>query len=387
MKFQVGDKVEVILSEHCSLNEVGDMGTITKLGPTDALVIVKERASVVGSNEYGGWHTFDELKLVKPKQTKNQRITALEKEVAELKIIVEDLRERKAIEPINISAAGLIAIHEQPSKIIEFEGAKYRKVEREAREGDVVIILNQNEETNAFKLNKPYKVLSELEIRSCNPDHEGSLYGVYVAIFGRTPETVDVYELIEQPKSANLQRAEIIANAKKFVEVKSEYLKDSTLLPGGYERKKIENPNYCGYKMKVEFITKKDERLVIALLKYSDGELETKSIAKCNLSDVFNEHIGKAIALGRALGLDVSEFEQAVQPTHYAVGQIAINERLGTKCQFEVIKIGEGETFKKKFEPYTVSYGDTTKPLNFEDENSKSLTIINDTNAIYGEVK
>lgn len=42
--------------------------------------------------------------------------------------------------------------------------------------------------------------------------------------------------------------------------------------------------------------------------------------SKCHPNDCFNEYIGKAIALGRALGLDVSEFEQAVQPDEVVVG-------------------------------------------------------------------
>lgn len=46
-------------------------------------------------------------------------------------------------------------------------------------------------------------------------------------------------------------------------------------------------------------------------------------IAKCAPGDVFNADIGKAIALGRALGLDVSKFEQAVQPTEVVAGMVA----------------------------------------------------------------
>lgn len=43
-------------------------------------------------------------------------------------------------------------------------------------------------------------------------------------------------------------------------------------------------------------------------------------VSKCAPDDVFNADIGKAIALGRALGLDVSEFENAPKPTEVVVG-------------------------------------------------------------------
>lgn len=86
-------------------------------------------------------------------------------------------------------------------------------------------------------------------------------------------------------------------------------------------------------------------------------------IAKCNPSDVFNEHIGKAIALGRALGLDVSEFENAVQPTEIVIGQIVKSDLNG---------IG-GVALKSDKENYSFDYA-----------KRNNLTIINDTNAQNG---
>lgn len=97
---------------------------------------------------------------------------------------------------------------------------------------------------------------------------------------------------------------------------------------------------------------------------------------------MFNEHIGKAIALGRALGLDVSEFENAVQPSHYAVGQIGISAIHDNGIKYRVDEIGEGSVFTTLYDG-NKAYGDTTKPLNYKDEYTTSLKIIDDTNAIY----
>jgi len=78
---------------------------------------------------------------------------------------------------------------------IEFEGATYCKVEREAREGDVVI---SNAKSSSFVTKgKPYKVTSSDGdlILNGGTSHAIDLYNV-----GRTRETVDVYEPIEQAK-------------------------------------------------------------------------------------------------------------------------------------------------------------------------------------------
>jgi hypothetical protein len=51
--------------------------------------------------------------------------------------------------------------------------------------------------------------------------------------------------------------------------------------------------------------------------------LINRGIAKCDPSDCFNVHIGKAIALRRALGLEVpTEYYNAPQPTEVRVGDV-----------------------------------------------------------------
>lgn len=79
---------------------------------------------------------------------------------------------------------------------IEFEGATYRKVDREAREGDVVTYASPS--NSYVTKGKPYKVLStDHGLRIL--DEDGDKLGVYNE-WSRTHETVDVYEPIEQAK-------------------------------------------------------------------------------------------------------------------------------------------------------------------------------------------
>jgi len=72
----------------------------------------------------------------------------------------------------------------------------------------------------------------------------------------------------------------------------------------------------------VQFIVNNEKRTVVALIKWlGSSDVWAKGIAKCAPTDCFNAHIGKAIALRRALGLDVpAEYLNAPQPTEVRVG-------------------------------------------------------------------
>ncbi|MEX5835828.1 hypothetical protein D070_13530 [Bacillus velezensis] len=74
----------------------------------------------------------------------------------------------------------------------------------------------------------------------------------------------------------------------------------------------------------VYFVPNRTKRTVVALIKgeYS-GKVYAKGIAKATPDDCFNVHIGKAIALRRALGLTVpDEYLNAPQPTEVRVGDV-----------------------------------------------------------------
>lgn len=72
----------------------------------------------------------------------------------------------------------------------------------------------------------------------------------------------------------------------------------------------------------IEFAVDKEKRTVIAEVKHIfSGKILAKGIAKCAPGDCFNVHIGKAIALRRALGLEVPvEYTSTPQPTEVRVG-------------------------------------------------------------------
>jgi len=77
----------------------------------------------------------------------------------------------------------------------------------------------------------------------------------------------------------------------------------------------------------VDFVVNRDKRTVVALIRYiGENDVWAKGIAKAAPGDVFNSHIGRAIALRRALGLAVpTEYTNAPQPTEPRVGDVVVN--------------------------------------------------------------
>lgn len=137
-----------------------------------------------------------------------------------------------------------------------------------------------------------------------------------------SPEAVvEVVESIkERSKTPNQQRKEIIEKAKQFVEKNSKGFHDRCPLVKvivGLDKAPVNFDTGD----KLEFIENEEKRTVVALIRFNETVYH-KGVAKCMKDDVFNIHIGRAIALGKALGKDVSEFMNAVKPNEKAVGQL-----------------------------------------------------------------
>lgn len=183
-------------------------------------------------------------------------------------------------------------------------------------------------------------------------------------------------ELAEE-KTPNELRAEIIQRAKDVLSV---WKRKNNVWYDNYRNSELPKP-YNNWLMVAEFVVNEEKRTVVALLRgYETFDVATKGIAKCHPSDVFNEHIGKAIALGRALGKDVSEFENALQPTEPVVGHVVKgNEVLGPysrDCKFTLTSKKDCDSFY-----YTENYRSDFI------YSTQIGAIIDDTNAQYGGEK
>jgi len=85
-----------------------------------------------------------------------------------------------------------------------------------------------------------------------------------------------------------------------------------------------EESPFCSRFYRVEFVVNANKRTVVTLIKSRRGDkVRARGIAKCAPDDCFNVHIGKVIALRRALGLEITEeYVKAPQPTEARVGDV-----------------------------------------------------------------
>ena len=129
-------------------------------------------------------------------------------------------------------------------------------------------------------------------------------------------------------KSPQQQRDEIVDRAKRDVaEILNEYqLSDKEVT-----------------------FTKDTRTINVSIEHLFSGKVLARGIAKCAPNDCFNVHIGKAIALRRALGLEVpAEYLNAPQPTEVRVGDV-VETYLGIgehHATFEVTGYWEGDRNK-----------------------------------------
>lgn len=151
-------------------------------------------------------------------------------------------------------------------------------------------------------------VISELKIKAYGKGYEQ----------GKMDAEMEAGNALE---TAQEQRDRIVEQAKEDVRK----LVDDAYGGEGHDTGELPAVAYIGH-VTTEFSVNKEKRTVVALLRYkyiTDGVVRLKGIAKCAPDDCFNVHIGKAIALRRALGLDVpSEYMDAPQPTEVRVGDV-----------------------------------------------------------------
>ncbi|MED2979530.1 hypothetical protein P4284_22985 [Bacillus swezeyi] len=116
-------------------------------------------------------------------------------------------------------------------------------------------------------------------------------------------------------KTAQERRDEIVEKAKADIEgLKTDY--SYAVL----DSNDTDHPHFCF----AEFIVDSEKRTIVALLRGNYScRVYARGIAKAAPDDCFNVHIGKAIGLRRALGLEVpDEYLNAPQPTEVRVGDV-----------------------------------------------------------------
>lgn len=275
-KFKVGDKVRIlnVYAIRCGENywKNGDVAEVATVAPSGDIEVVATLPKTGGRryDEFPIFRSeFHAIELVEetPKMTKSKRIYALEKITSRQETEIEELTKR--IEALEKERATQTA-------------------------ADLYDHLRGNVAKGAAQAAR------EMERRILNP---------------LTP---------------NQRRAQIIAEAKQFVE---EMLEKNKKPYGGSFYIRVPNPSIeiawaCS---RVDFVVNAEKRTVVALaIGYTNGAVVKRAIAKCAPDDVFNADIGKAIAVGRLFGLDVERFINAPKPDEVVVGHVVEDKERDT---------------------------------------------------------
>lgn len=159
-----------------------------------------------------------------------------------------------------------------------------------------------------------------------------------IAVANELSEAIVVEPVGEPVQETKLSREEVVQKAIDYVEEQIDINGDVVI--GTHD-------------LSPEFIVDNENRIVMALLRspYATGAIVSRGIAETSEDDVFNEHIGKAIALARALGEEVpEEFIIAPQPEQAEVGMIVASIFYGKEYELtgraeHLDAKGEGRAF------------------------------------------
>lgn len=263
----------------------------------------------------------------------------------------------------------------EPTDVVQIDGLRFQMIERKANVGERLIVTeiaykhSEDETLRVGQVGICTKVLGGAFEGSIDTDlehsvdgylnHERVEYNVLVPIFEipqvahaeDSPHSLrkdldnlesgvaeDIAELRERiaaleakvfagkiptepvsvPKPPQQIRDEIVERAKADVK------KISEDIYGDSKQDAFEDYGTPGH-IKVTFKVDHKKRTVVALLglRHCGNHIYARGIAKTAPNDVFNAHIGKAIALRRALGLEVpAEYLNVPNPTEIRVGDV-----------------------------------------------------------------
>ncbi|MCY0089316.1 MULTISPECIES: hypothetical protein [Bacillus amyloliquefaciens group] len=187
------------------------------------------------------------------------------------------------------------------------------------------------------------------------------------------PVCTTLEERLWKPEKSDQSRDEIVEQAKADVEG----LREHGFYHTGIDSSKG-NETYQVKVYYVEFIVDSKERKVTALVRrLNDKTPRHVGRAKAAPDDCFNVHIGKAIALRRALGLTVpDEYLNAPQPTEVRVGDVVRGKYEESYYQYEGRLFGDSyEEQIKEIEDGKFRY----RSGDYDFIDSADLTIIDDS--------
>lgn len=293
----------------------------------------------------------------------------------------------------------------EPSDILVIDGARYRMVDRKAAVGERVLVVNTDDINDDGYVDGAVLTIYGTWSGGVDVDHDIALYDAeyrvlepvetaatpqlselpasdqiaenIAALAARVPgleakvaelgeavravieagnpaklsiSTADVRSLVDDTtkKSPQQIRDEIVERAKADVKDLRKF--KGTPIPNAHNGIHFwpETPELKDYipMHTVEYVVNREKRRVTAIIHNKiRGRVNAVGRATCAPNDVFNVHIGKAIALRRALGLEVpSEYLSAPNPEEPRVGdlvKIVGNYSDGIEHHYDIGDVGK----------------------------------------------
>ncbi|MEY8695915.1 hypothetical protein AB9M90_15260 [Bacillus safensis] len=241
---------------------------------------------------------------------------------------------------------------------------KYKTEKRNANVGERILITNKHVMGERYKNGDVLKVIECGMYGVFSEEGWGILHKEYEVIIGEQAPAPNLYEMDYEELVALCEalmkalrtrsyklgydqgRFDADIEATHGTYVKSDQQTRDEIVEQAKED--VEDLTIRHFVAKHDFIVNAGKRTVVALRRsWIDGRILRRGIAKCAPNDCFNAHIGKAIALRRALGLEVpAEYLNVPQPTEVRVGDVVETVYLsGETSKFTVERVENGRAY------------------------------------------
>jgi hypothetical protein len=246
----------------------------------------------------------------------------------------------------------------EPTDIVIIDGVRYREERRKARVGDLIyypedqrlatVIADDGGPSRGDRtyystaMKHPHVVLTPIDAATHPAPQAPAVINVNLTI--TVQPSTDVAQAVADAVKRELTKMsaqEFVSHAEELLGLTKspQHFRDEIVERAKRDVAELAKPHWNGsgdlvyaihpFLYTAEFVVNRDKRTVVCLLRqYSRNNgypVVRRGIAKCAPGDVFNSHIGRAIALRRALGLPVpNEYLNAPQPTEVRVGDVVV---------------------------------------------------------------
>lgn len=232
---------------------------------------------------------------------------------------------------VNVEDAELIVTEKRPAKVgerilivnDEFDTDNNGQIHRVCCYVSESTVNNEHIITDdgAVFLTSEYEVIVNNEVKNEEDDEMENVEKRYDTAVETARDAIEELRLAAYAKGFEDARRELIAQAP--VEKTSQELRDEIVEQAKADVERLRTNNRLWRTFDITFDINRENRTVEAIAKKVFSRTAFYGTAICAPDDCFNEHIGKAIALHRALGLEVpDEYLNAPQPTEVRVGDV-----------------------------------------------------------------